>query len=165
MVGGLFLYGCDHHSCYGDHSHTKIAPLVTKITYIKMDSLRSIRNGFANGPPAHSHFYAAWIPAIRPAARWRLAKRACWLVGRARASSQSQNSGSCIAKGDKLVVVMSRGAGPARFSRTLPSGPLGPPVPRGPSWLERRRKLVCCECRLSVTAFRSISACHNVFPK
>ena len=28
---------------------TKIAPLVTKITYIKMDPRRSIRNGFANG--------------------------------------------------------------------------------------------------------------------
>ena len=24
---------------YGDHTHTKIAPLVTKITYIKMDPL------------------------------------------------------------------------------------------------------------------------------
>ena len=70
-----------------------------------------------------------------------------------------------IAKGDKLVGVMSCGVGPARFSRTLPSGPPGPPVPRGPSWLECRRKLVCCECRLSVTAFRSISVCHNVFPK
>ena len=43
---------------YGDHSHTKIAPLPSKITYIKMDPLRSIRNGFANGAP-HSHFYAA----------------------------------------------------------------------------------------------------------
>ena len=47
-------------SCYGKHSHTKVAPLVTKITYIKMDPLKCIRNGFANGPPAHSHFYAAW---------------------------------------------------------------------------------------------------------
>ena len=44
---------------YGEHSHTKIAPLVTKITYIKMDPLRCIRNGFANGAPPHSHFYAA----------------------------------------------------------------------------------------------------------
>ena len=25
-----------------------------------MDPLRSIRNGFANGRCAHSHFYAAW---------------------------------------------------------------------------------------------------------
>ena len=32
---------------YGDHSHTKIAPLPSKLTYIKMDPLRSIRNGFA----------------------------------------------------------------------------------------------------------------------
>ena len=51
-------------SSYGDHSHTKIAPLPSKITYIKMDPRRSIRNGFANGnAPAsgsHSHFYAAW---------------------------------------------------------------------------------------------------------
>ena len=37
------------YSCYGEHSHTKIAPLVTKITYIKMDPLRSIRNGFVHG--------------------------------------------------------------------------------------------------------------------
>ena len=37
------------YSCYVNHSHTKIAPLVTKITYIKMDPLRSIRHGFANG--------------------------------------------------------------------------------------------------------------------
>ena len=37
------------YSCYGNHSHTKIAPLVTKITYIKMDPLRSIRNGFVHG--------------------------------------------------------------------------------------------------------------------
>ena len=63
MVGGLFLYGCDHHSSggmrsYGNHSHTKIAPLVTKITYIKMDPRSYIRNGFANGSPTHSHFYA-----------------------------------------------------------------------------------------------------------
>ena len=54
-------------------SHTKITPLHVppKITYIKMDPLRSIRNGFANGAPynlyiysrqrpPHSHFYAAW---------------------------------------------------------------------------------------------------------
>ena len=39
---------------------------------------------------------AHWPPAIRPAARWRLARRACWLAGRARASTQSQNSGSCM---------------------------------------------------------------------
>ena len=51
---------------YGDHSHTKIAPLVTKITYIKMDLLRSIRNGFANGGPPHSHFYAAWTSRHEP---------------------------------------------------------------------------------------------------
>ena len=25
-----------------------------------MDPRRSIRNGFANGAPPHSHFYAAW---------------------------------------------------------------------------------------------------------
>ena len=25
-----------------------------------MDPRRSIRNGFANGSPTHSHFYAAW---------------------------------------------------------------------------------------------------------
>ena len=47
-------------SCYGKHSHTKVAPLVTKITYIKMDPLRSIRNGFVNPSPMDSHFYAAW---------------------------------------------------------------------------------------------------------
>ena len=45
---------------YGEHSHTKIAPLPSKITYIKMDPRRSIRNGFAHGRRAHSHFYAAW---------------------------------------------------------------------------------------------------------
>ena len=45
-------------SSYGKHSHTKIAPLVTKITYIKMDPLRCIRNGFVN-PAPDSHFYAA----------------------------------------------------------------------------------------------------------
>ena len=39
---------------------TKTSPLPSKITYIKMDPLRSIRNGFVHGPPAHSHFYAAW---------------------------------------------------------------------------------------------------------
>ena len=44
---------------YGDHSHTKIAPLPSKITYIKMDPENCIRNGFANGYPTHSHFYAA----------------------------------------------------------------------------------------------------------
>ena len=33
---------------------------------------------------------AHWPSAIRPAARWRLARRARWLAGRARASSQSQ---------------------------------------------------------------------------
>ena len=36
---------------YGEHSHTKIAPLPSKITYIKMDPLNPIRNGFANGYP------------------------------------------------------------------------------------------------------------------
>ena len=51
MVGGMFLYGCDHHSCccYGDHSHTKIAPLPSKITYIKMKPLDRIRKGFVHG--------------------------------------------------------------------------------------------------------------------
>ena len=39
---------------------TKIAPLVTKITYIKMDPLIYIRNGFVNPSPMDSHFYAAW---------------------------------------------------------------------------------------------------------
>eukprot|EP01048_Picozoa_sp_COSAG05_P008211 COSAG05_NODE_614_length_8342_cov_5.716851_1_plen_76_part_00 len=34
---------------YGDHSHTKLALLVTKITYIKMDPLNPTRHGFANG--------------------------------------------------------------------------------------------------------------------
>ena len=33
---------------------------------------------------------AHWRNEIRPAARWRLARRARWLAGRARASSQSQ---------------------------------------------------------------------------
>ena len=40
-------------SSYGDHSpykFLKIAPLPSKITYIKMDPLNPIRNGFANGP-------------------------------------------------------------------------------------------------------------------
>ena len=50
---------CSTICCYGDHSHTKIAPLVTKITYIKMDPESCIRNGFANGGTPHSHFYAA----------------------------------------------------------------------------------------------------------
>ena len=45
------------YSSYGEHSHTKIAPLVTKITYIKMDPRRCIRNGSVN--PKDSHFYAA----------------------------------------------------------------------------------------------------------
>ena len=58
--GGHITYENTYHSSYGNHSHTKIAPLVTKITYIKMDPLRSIRHGFANGRYAHSHFYAAW---------------------------------------------------------------------------------------------------------
>ena len=56
----------DTHSRYGNHSHTKIAPLVTKITYIKMDPLRCIRNGFANGSPTHSHFYAACTSRHEP---------------------------------------------------------------------------------------------------
>ena len=30
-----------HSSSYGKHSHTKIAPLVTKITYIKMEPIVS----------------------------------------------------------------------------------------------------------------------------
>ena len=33
LVGGLFLYGCDHHSSYGDHSpykFLKIAPLPSR---------------------------------------------------------------------------------------------------------------------------------------
>ena len=47
------------YSSYGEHSHTKIAPLVTKITYIKMDPRRCIRNGFGNPAPLDSHFYAA----------------------------------------------------------------------------------------------------------
>ena len=59
----LHSYG-DHS--YGDHSHTKIAPLVTKITYIKMDPRRCIRNGFANGTPSHSHFYAACTSRHEP---------------------------------------------------------------------------------------------------
>ena len=42
-----------------ESSPTKIAPLPSKITYIKMDPLDRIRNGFANGPPAHSHFRVA----------------------------------------------------------------------------------------------------------
>ena len=46
--------------CYGNHSHTKIAPLVTKITYIKMDPLNPIRNGFVNPSPMDSHFRVAW---------------------------------------------------------------------------------------------------------
>ena len=37
--------------------------------------------------PERAH---CWPNEIRPAARWRLAKRARWLAGRARASSQSQ---------------------------------------------------------------------------
>ena len=53
------MYSIELYS-YGDHSHTKIAPLVTKITYIKMGPLGSIRNGFANGGAPHSHFRAAW---------------------------------------------------------------------------------------------------------
>ena len=48
----------DRSSSYGEHSHTKIAPLVTKITYIKMDPRRYIRNGFVNPSPMDSHFYA-----------------------------------------------------------------------------------------------------------
>ena len=44
---------------YGEHSHTKIAPLVTKITYIKMNPRSCIRNGFVHGDGPHSHFYAA----------------------------------------------------------------------------------------------------------
>ena len=48
------------HTCsYGEHSHTKVAPLVTKITYIKMDPRRCIRHGFVNPSPMDSHFYAA----------------------------------------------------------------------------------------------------------
>ena len=31
-----------------------------------MDLLRSIRNGFANGRYAHSHFYAAWTSRHEP---------------------------------------------------------------------------------------------------
>ena len=33
--------------------------LPSKIIYIKLDPRNSIRNGFANGPPAHSHFDVA----------------------------------------------------------------------------------------------------------
>ena len=59
--GGHITYENTYHSCYasmhdcyyGEHSHTKIAPLVTKITYIKMDPRRSIRNGFANPAPCN----------------------------------------------------------------------------------------------------------------
>ena len=32
-----------YSACYGDHSHTKIAPLPSKITYIKMDPEGCIR--------------------------------------------------------------------------------------------------------------------------
>ena len=39
---------------------TAIAPLVTKITYIKMDPLNPIRNGFVNPSPMDSHFRVAW---------------------------------------------------------------------------------------------------------
>ena len=45
-------------SSYGNHSHTKIAPLVTKITYIKMDPLDRIRNGFANPSPYNLYIYS-----------------------------------------------------------------------------------------------------------
>ena len=45
-------------SSYGDHSHTKIAPLVTKITYIKMDPRRCIRNGFVNPSPYNLYIYS-----------------------------------------------------------------------------------------------------------
>ena len=40
------------------HSHTKIAPLVTKITYIKMDPLNPIRNGFVNPSPYNLYIYS-----------------------------------------------------------------------------------------------------------
>ena len=39
---------------------TKIAPLPPKVTYIKMDPLNPIRNGFANWGRPHSHFRVAW---------------------------------------------------------------------------------------------------------
>ena len=55
-IGAYLIYSY----MYGNHSHTKIAPLPSKITYIKMEPRSSIRNGFANGYPTHSHFYAAW---------------------------------------------------------------------------------------------------------
>ena len=51
---------------YGDHNHTKLAPLPSKITYIKMDPRNSIRNGFAHGRGSHSHFYAAWSSRHQP---------------------------------------------------------------------------------------------------
>ena len=54
IIYGRFLLAVPENSrdavaAYACGSHTKIAPLVTKITYIKMDPRRCIRNGFASG--------------------------------------------------------------------------------------------------------------------
>ena len=40
------------------HSHTKIAPLPSKITYIQMDPRRCIRNGFGNPSPYNLYIYS-----------------------------------------------------------------------------------------------------------
>ena len=53
------LRGRREARCYGNHSHRKIAPLVTKITYIVTDPLDRMRHGFVNRSPTDSHFYAA----------------------------------------------------------------------------------------------------------
>ena len=62
MVKKILLYRFPYVMTWrGTHSrHTKIAPLPSKITYIKMDPLNPIRNGFANWGRPHSHFRVAW---------------------------------------------------------------------------------------------------------
>ena len=63
-----------------------------------LDRLYARANAIGTVPIAFARAYslssilerAHWPSAILPAARWRLARRARWLAGRARASSQSQ---------------------------------------------------------------------------
>ena len=54
------LRGRREARCYGNHSHRKIAPLVTKITYIVTNPLDRMRHGFVNPGTPDSHFRVAW---------------------------------------------------------------------------------------------------------
>ena len=83
--------------CYWGHVMPGLGTPKVKMQVIDLEHLIDVPIEFARAWGLSSALERAhWRNEIRPAARWRLARRARWLAGRARASSQSQNSGSCM---------------------------------------------------------------------